>query len=224
MMTSFKKPLNKIPRILMLDDSKAFLGGLCSILANSGYELICHTSPYSALEDIQNKIPDVIICDLSMPEMHGFDFIGQIKKIESLSCIPILVLTGETDTETMSNSISNGADAFCSKSNIRFFIEPQLQALLRLKITYENAIRGKQIEAIKNLIGTYKHEFGNALTILDGMFKKILKKHPDLHNEHAKLRIDLSIERMTSTLEKLDKLSNYEEEKYSSSSKIVKVS
>lgn len=212
------------PRILLLDDSKAFLSGLCSLLQNSGYELICHSSAHSALDDIKVNNPDVIVCDLSMPEMHGFDFIEKIKQQEALSAVPILVLTGQTDTETMSKSITKGADAFCSKNNIRYVIEPQLQALLRLKTTYENAIRGKQLEAVKNLIGTYKHEFGNALTILEGMIRKLTKNNPVLQDDPAKVRIDSSIERITKTLEKLDKLSNYEEEPYSPDTKILKVS
>lgn len=214
----------KSPRILLLDDSKAFLSGLCSLLSNSGYELVCHTSPLNALNEIKVHIPDVIVCDITMPEMNGFDFIQKIREQSYLATVPILVLTGQNDTEAMSLSVANGADAFCSKNNIRYIIEPQLQALLRLKVTYEKAIRGKQLEAIKNLIGTYKHEFGNALTILDGMLRKLIKNNPNLNQDPAKLKIDHSLERITNTLDKLDKLSHYEEETYSTDAKILKVS
>lgn len=134
------------PRILILDDSKAFLSGLNSILINSGYDLVFYSSPILALSEIYFNIPDVIVCDLSMPEMNGFEFTKKLKEDPLLSFIPILIMTGQTDAEAMSDSILNGADAFCSKETIRFTLKPQLIALLRLKLTYEKVLQNKQIE------------------------------------------------------------------------------
>lgn len=211
------------PKILLIDDSQAFLNGLDAVLADKNMEVICHTSGQAALNSIKDTLPDAIVCDLEMPEMSGIDFIKHVRQEPGLLTVPILVLTGATDTEAMSRSIEAGADAFCSKDNIRFTIYPQLQSLLRLRGTYERALRGRQLEAVQALIGTFKHEFGNSIAILEGMLRKLTKNHPGTLTDPAMPAILSSIERIQETMEKMNKLRKYEEEQYYLYSKILKI-
>ncbi len=210
-------------KILIVDDSRAFSKGLGSILESSQYELFFETSPVVALSKIDAIAPDIIISDLEMPEMHGFEFIKKLRLNQSLSTVPIMVLTSSNDTDSMSQSILSGADAFCSKDTIRHTIQPQILAMLRLKKIFEGSIRGKQLEAVKALIDTYKHEFGNALTILEGMLRKLSKNHLQIVEDPAMHSIVKSVDRLKETLNKLNELRNYQEESYSLDSKILKV-
>ena len=210
-------------RILILDDSRAFLSGIKSILASCPYEITSHTSPQNALNEIQLNKFDIIISDLEMPEISGFEFIKRVRENLSLVSVPILALTGTTDTDAMSRAIESGADAFCSKENIRYTIFPQILALLRLRSTYEASTRGMQLEAVKALIGTYKHEFGNSLAIIDGKLRKLNKTFPDILEDPAMESIQSAVKKFNETLLKLNELRHYDEEKYSSGSNILKV-
>jgi PleD family two-component response regulator len=206
--------------ILILDDSKAFLSGLKSILSEYNFTIFAHSSPLAALEDVKKNIPDIIICDLEMHELHGFEFIKKIREQENLVRIPILVLTGNTDTKAMSESIKLGADAFSTKETIRHTIIPQIYALLRLKSIHEEA--GK-LHGVKTLIGTYKHELGNNLAIIDGMIRILNRKIPSNLENPAMIRILKTIDKLSEILNKLNELRKYEEVKYSENKNILKI-
>lgn len=211
------------PRIMLVDDSRAFLSGLRAILEQAGYRVVCHTSPLKALEDLTASAPDIVITDLEMPELHGLDFIKKARVEHALTSVPILVLTGSTDTQAMAQSIVSGADAFCSKETIRHTIVPQVLSLLRLKSTYNSAFRGKQLEAVQALIGTYKHEFGNTIAIFDGMLRKLARNNPAIKEDPAMASIQSAVLRFLETLNKLNELRHYEEQRYSEGAKMLKV-
>jgi len=210
-------------RILLLDDSKAFIGGMKSILSESKFQVSSHISGIEALTELRNSAFDIIITDLEMPEMHGFEFVKKVREELGLKHTPILVLTGSYDVEAMAESIRSGADAFCLKETVLQTIFPQVLALLRLKSTYEEAIKGKQLDAVQSLIGTYKHEFGNSLAIMDGMVRKLGRNLPSTLDDPAMKIMQQTIDRFQVTLQKLSELRSYEEEKYSQGTKILKV-
>lgn len=215
-----------IYRIMIVDDSKTFLSGICALL-NSKFpksELLCMNSQTEALDSIKQNPPDIIIYDLEMSETNGFDFIKLLRHDSKLKTTPILVMTNQTDTDSMSKSISIGADAFCSKDTIRYTLEPHIQALLRLKQNYESELNRKHIENLQILIGVYKHEFGNALAIVEGMLRKYKNSVPESKNHVAFAHIDSGLKRIGKTLDKLDELRNLKQiDDFSMQEKLLKM-
>lgn len=211
-----------LPRIVIVDDSKAFLSGITKLISDK-YDITTFISPLEAIEVITQNPPDVIVCDLLMPELHGFDFIRQIRENPKMMTVPILVITNNNDTESMSKSISIGADAFCAKETIRYTIEPHLQALLRLKETYKTEISKKQLETTQILIGSYKHELGNSLAIISGMLRKYKKEFPEAKEHICMLNIESSINRIEQTLENLQRLRHIKDEDSSEFERILKI-
>ncbi len=210
-------------KILLVDDSRSFLMGIKGLLSNSNLDLTCVTEASIALEEISKQNFDFIISDLEMPGMDGFEFIKHVRKNKNTSIVPILAMTGSTDTESMSKAVSCGADAFCSKETIRYTLASHIEALSRLQETYEKSAKGLQLEAVQALIGTYKHEFGNALAILDGKLRKLVKENPTIVSDPSLESIQKSLHRINDTLTKLDSLRHFEEIGYSGNTKILKV-
>jgi peptide-methionine (S)-S-oxide reductase len=165
-----------------------------------------------------------VVTELESHDMSGYEFIYNIRSCETSKYPFILALTeGKGSSPELKTLMECGADAFGSKDSIHHTLQPQIQALLRLKDIYEFASEGKQLSAVKALIGTYKHEFGNAIAILDGMFRKLIKNHPMIGADAASKSIQDSIKRMESVLTKLSKLREYNEEVYSEDANILKV-
>jgi CheY-like chemotaxis protein len=208
--------------IFVIDDSRSFAAGLRSLIENTGASCEVFTNPQEAFEIIETVIPDVFVTDLEMPNIDGYEVIKKIRSIERIKDTPILVLTGKEDGETMRRSIQIGADAFSVKSAVRETFIAHLLALTRLKEIYKMAIQGKQFEAIKALIGTYKHELGNALTIADGKLRRLTKNSPTLKEDEAYKGLEQALGRINDTLRKLDALRRYQEESYSGESKMLK--
>lgn len=210
-------------KVILVDDSRTFIAVLGGILANAGAAVDSFSSAAEAIAHLKNVSPDLIVTDLEMPEMDGYAFIEVLRKNPLYDQVPILVLTGLEATPVMVRAIELGADAFALKSSVKNTFLPQLMALARLRALSKKAAKAGQLVAVQGLIGTYKHEFGNILTIADGKFSKLLRDHSELENDASVEVIKKSFKRFNDTLKKLDELRSYEEETYVGSSKILKV-
>jgi len=212
-----------ILKLVVVDDSRTCLMHISNILSGSTYKIHLCDSPSAALSEIVNFKPDMILCDLEMPGMHGFEFIKAVRNMPEAAALPILVMTARMDAEAMSQSIHAGADAFISKDQLRISLKPHILAMLRMKVNHEKAIQGKQLEAIQALIGTYKHEFGNSLAVLEGTIRRLHRNHPSLREDSTSDDIQRALDRIQKTLKKLDELREYTEDVYGSNAKILKV-
>jgi CheY-like chemotaxis protein len=100
--------------IVAVDDSPDNLTLLEIILDDPHYDLDLTASGQEALNKISRKIPDLILLDVMMPEMDGFEVTRRIRQDESLPYIPILLLTAH-DQVNLTEGIAAGADDFIRK-------------------------------------------------------------------------------------------------------------
>jgi DNA-binding NarL/FixJ family response regulator len=221
---SHLKKLIRDYEIVIVDNSRAFTAGLKSLLGElESTKIHLFHEAQSALDYMSQNIPDILITDFEISGMHGRDFILSVRSDSKLSEMPILVLTGSEDVETKALCIGIGADAFAVKSDVRNTLIPQLFALARLRETYKGASAGLKLEAVKSLVGTYKHELGNALTIIDGKLRKLIRTNPELEENPDMKSLTNAVDRIHLTLTKLNDLRNYKEENYVGETKLLKV-
>jgi CheY-like chemotaxis protein len=109
------KQLNSFPhRILVVDDDPAILRLSAEFLARRGYEVKTALDGFDALAKLQRAEPDVIISDLRMPNMSGFEFLSVVRR--RFPHVPVIVISGEFDG-TMPVGVL--ADAFFTKSQYK---------------------------------------------------------------------------------------------------------
>ena len=120
-------------RILAVDDSIDFLEGLAEQLRNEGYEVVEATSGDAALELLAVERVDCILMDLSMPGLSGTETCRRIKGSPSLRDVPLVMVTGHEDPETVVAGMNAGADDFVSKSVDVEVIKARVRAQLRRK-------------------------------------------------------------------------------------------
>jgi len=86
--------------VLIVDDSQDIRNLLKIILESKGYSTHCSSNGEEALSSLNlgSRLPDVILLDLRMPVMSGYDFIMQQRKNLALKDIPIIVMSGDDDT------------------------------------------------------------------------------------------------------------------------------
>ena len=99
--------------ILSVDDSPDKLEIIALILNEAGYRVLSASSGREGLEIAQQQIPDLIISDVTMPEMDGFEFCRLIRADSSLRGIPIMLNTAiRKDTESLARGLAAGADDY----------------------------------------------------------------------------------------------------------------
>lgn len=101
--------------VLYVDDEPDALVALKIGLEGKGYAVLTAESGEKALESLSSQIPDVVIADLRMSPMNGFDLYQQVRKIPRMAHIPFFFLTAVDDYLAQKYGRSLGVDAYLTK-------------------------------------------------------------------------------------------------------------
>jgi diguanylate cyclase (GGDEF)-like protein len=101
--------------ILLIDDNPDAREALAMLLEHHGYAVRCAESGSEALQQVTQLPPDLIITDLGMPVMSGFDLLQEFRKLPSLADVPVIVVSGNGDIHARVAGLDLGADDFLAK-------------------------------------------------------------------------------------------------------------
>ena len=118
-------------RLLLIDDDPNLILLVKDYLEFRGYEVITAENGREALEVLDRGIPDMIICDIMMPEMDGYAFVEQVRREERTSWIPILFLSAKQQTGDKIKGLDSGADVYMVKPFEAEELVAQVEASLK---------------------------------------------------------------------------------------------
>lgn len=101
--------------ILVIDDNLDLLESLVDIITLKDFEVTTAMTLFSAKEELDRSRPDLIICDINLPDGNGIDFIKAIKSSQEGRDTPCMLITGDLDRATFRRSMLNGADDYITK-------------------------------------------------------------------------------------------------------------
>ena len=90
-----------MPKILIVDDIVLNIQVAAGVLQEYNYEILTATGGEQAIKIIKAKKPDLILLDIMMPDIDGFDVIKSIKESSETSDIPVIFVTAKNDIETL---------------------------------------------------------------------------------------------------------------------------
>jgi putative two-component system response regulator len=143
--------------VLIVDDEYIGRETLQSVLEGEGYELEMAENGFQAIEKAKQLLPDVILLDVMMPGMTGFEVCQRIRSDPQIAEIPIIILTALDDRESLLNALKAGADDFISKPFDRYELRARLLGITRLN-RYQKLLqeRAKLREANSQLLNAYE--------------------------------------------------------------------
>ena len=122
-------------RILVVEDSDAIRECMAEVLKRRGYDVATAVDGLDALAQFAVLRPDLLVTDLAMPRMDGFEL---CRKLPAFSSVPVIVVTGQLGGEEGVKALEAGADACLSKPfDLREFTA-QVRRLLTLNIEATN--------------------------------------------------------------------------------------
>jgi two-component system cell cycle response regulator len=130
--------------ILIIDDMLSARETLHAVLTGQGYNLAFAENGPEGLEKAQKLLPDLIILDIMMPGMDGFEVCERLREHSLLAEVPIIMLTSLDDTETRVRGLEVGADDFVSKPFNRVELLARIRTVTRL-----NRYRRLLLERVK---------------------------------------------------------------------------
>lgn len=149
-------------KILMIDDDKVSLSTAKGVLANE-YKMISVLDGTQGLKFLENNECDLILLDINMPGMNGFEVLEQIRKQEKNVNIPVIFLTSDNDADTETKCFESGAMDFISKPFVPSVIKSRVNRTIELE-EYRAAL-AKELHEKKQEVDEIKTKsFTDALT------------------------------------------------------------
>jgi putative two-component system response regulator len=133
------------PRVLVVDDHSASRMAAAALLAMEGYEVIEADSGYAAVALVTQKQPDLILLDIMMPGMDGFEVCQKVKQDEQTRLIPIIFITALNDKRSRIRGIEVGADDFLTKPFDRLELAARVKSLVRQKRLNEDLDHAEKV-------------------------------------------------------------------------------
>lgn len=118
--------------VMIVDDDAAGREVLAAVLETDGYELILAENGFQAIDFAGARHPDIILLDVMMPGMDGFEVCRRIRGNPEIAEVPILFLTALDDRQSLLAGLEAGADDFITKPPDRFELRARLLGISRL--------------------------------------------------------------------------------------------
>ena len=154
-------------RILVVDDEKRMVGFIRLNLEQDGFEVIEAFNGTDALNRLRDSLPDLILLDVMMPDIDGFEVLRTIREI---SQVPVIMLTAKGEEDDKVKGLELGADDYMTKPFSPRELVSRVKAVLRRGATFE-----EDEEGVIDVDDRLKIDFGRREVWVDG---KLIKLRP----------------------------------------------
>ncbi|MBA3969888.1 MAG: response regulator, partial [Gemmatimonadetes bacterium] len=155
------KDEEEVQRILVVDDHPDNVDILDARLSSRGYVVETATNGQEALDKVQANPPHLILCDVMMPLMDGYEVSRRIKADTALPYVPIILVTARDSTQDKVEGLDAGADDYITKPVNFPELEARVRSMLRIKKLQDQLDeankRLKKLSITDGLTGLFNH-------------------------------------------------------------------
>ncbi len=154
------KMLDKyLPVVLVVDDQEANMRVVGQLLARAGFDIVPALSGEQAMERVATTPPDLILLDMRMPGMSGFDVLKKLKAIPETQDIPVIILTADHDRENVALALAAGAVDYITKP----FLAEELLGRVKTHIDLKHSRDSLQrfVTEKQQMVETIAHDLRN---------------------------------------------------------------
>lgn len=167
--------------ILIIEDNADVRENTAELLELAGYKTITANNGKEGLESVKNKIPDLVLCDIMMPELDGYGVLRAFDNIPEMAGKPFIFMTAKSEKSDIRRGMDLGADDYLTKpftgDDLIRIIGARLKKVDLMQKTFENSIHG-----VNEFMHTAKHEIGISI-FPENKTRKMLRKKAMLFME-----------------------------------------
>lgn len=156
--------------ILIIDDDPLIRESLKDVLESSGFQAITASNGMNGLRLASQQQPDLILCDVQMPNMDGYAVLSKLRQTPAIQTIPFIFLTGRSEVMDLRQGMNLGADDYLSKP----CGVDELLAALNSRLAKQEVLQAqaqKELDSLRSSIAmSLPHEFRTPLT---GIFTSV---------------------------------------------------
>jgi two-component system, sensor histidine kinase and response regulator len=157
------------PRVLVVDDNPQNVELLEAYLVPEKYDVVTAFDGVEAMERVEESLPDIVLLDVMMPRMNGYEVCRKLKESEATRFIPVVMVTALKELEDKIESIEAGADDFLTKPFNKLELLTRIKSLIRVKLLHDDLEKNyndlRELERTKeHLTQMIIHDLKNPLT------------------------------------------------------------
>jgi two-component system sensor histidine kinase/response regulator len=160
-------------KILIVDDAADTVELLRKRFRSEGYDTAEAYNGEEGLQKVAEFNPDLIVLDVMMPRMDGYEVCQRLKSDENTKYIPVLMLTAKGEVEHKVKGLDIGADDYMGKPFDYKELSARVRSLLSIKATHEKKVEEEKSGALEQMMDQVAHEIRNPLTAIGGFARKV---------------------------------------------------
>jgi signal transduction histidine kinase len=171
--------MEKKSKILIIDDAVDTVELLKKRLRFEGYVTVEAYDGEEGLQQAGECNPDLIILDVMMPKLDGYEVCQRLKSHENTKYIPILMLTAKDEIEDRIKGLDVGANDYLPKPFDYKELSARVRSLLAIKAAREKLVEEEKSEALDQMMDEVAHEIRNPLTCIGGFARRVYDSLPE---------------------------------------------
>jgi CheY-like chemotaxis protein len=213
------------PLIYVVEDDEASRDMLVRRLRKRGYRAESIETGESCLDRLAEQLPDLVLLDLVMPAMSGFDVLTEIRKTHSLYQLPVIVVTGKVSADDVIDGLNVGANDYVTKPITFPVLEARIKAQIAVKQSVEDLLQAERQRVMIESLGAACHHLAQPMTSVLGNLGLLQESlGPDDAVTRGKVRDILDwAEEVRSLLRQLQAVREYRSTPYVSDSRILDI-
>lgn len=157
-------------KILIADDDKINRLVIESMLADSGYELLFAENGQQAVDIFLDESPSIILMDVMMPVMNGYEATKRIKEIAKDNVVPVIFITSLTNENELAQCVKSGGDDFLTKPFSKVIIMSKIEAMERISSLYHTVMRQR------DEIEKHNEQYRREQEVAEKIYKRLVHK------------------------------------------------
>lgn len=168
-------------KILVIEDESLIRESIIEVLELEGYECIEAANGREGILSAKKYQPDLILCDIKMPEMNGHEVLVTLREDPAISSIPFIFLSAMIDKKDFRTGMDLGADDYITKP----FTNPELLQAVATRLKKNEELQLKLSELTKNIAQSLPHELRTPLISILGYSQLLMDKHKEIYNDQV---------------------------------------
>ena len=188
-------------KILIIEDEPEVRQNICEILECKDYKVFSAKDGIEGVQIAKDILPDLVISDIMMPGMNGFQVLEEFQKDELLSSMPFIFLSAKTDKISIRSGMELGADDYLTKP----FRAKELISAVQIRLRKKERLQKEVDNLRKNISMTLPHEMRTPLIPILGYSQIILDDYDNLTKEEIiemVTQIKIGSKRLSARIEK----------------------
>ena len=215
--------LSDRPKILVVDDAPVNVKVLIEGLKRD-YEIVVATDGETALKRARENAPDLVLLDIMMPGIDGFEVCRRLKAAESTRMTPVIFLTAKSEEDDETKGLKLGAADYITKPFRIPILQARVASQLKLKKAGEERARQQQLQAVLEMAGAAAHEVSQPLQVIIGEAEFLLAETDENDSNRESLTaITAAARRLGEVVSRIQNITRYETTEYARGKHIIDI-